>query len=700
MTTLIIAEKVAVRDAIAVSLGSPKVGTDPIYYKDYIITNLYGHILTLKEPEDYDGKYKKWNMNELPIYFDKWGNKPKKETKDKLKMIGELLKKADQVIHAGDPDDEGQLLVDEVLDWFNYKGKVLRVNTSNTEKDTLAKQLNNLKDNEEFKPQGYAAYARSVADLIVGVNMSRYFTLLHGGGNVLSVGRVQTPTLGLVVKRDEIIENHIKQKYYTVEGEIYIEDKEIPITVKLAKDDPRLTDGKITNKADAEGIAEALSDRIIPDVEITKKNETEQPPLPFNLVELQSYCGTHFHYSLQDVMATAQDLKDKYKAISYHRTDCRYLSEEHYQDAPETIKAVCQNIQFTPSGIDTTIKSKAFNDDKISVHHGIVPTKASVDISKMSEKEKNVYLAVCKYYLAQFLPPCKKVKTTLKRETKHGIISSSSTEIVDSGYRSIFKEAEKDEVSDLSSLKEGLYEGETDTLEVIEKETQPPKRYTEHTLNKDMTSISKYVDDPEIKGLLLAKDADSEDNGSIGTDATRTFIIQGLIKRKFLEKDKDKIKSTELGRKFYNMLPDELKKPDMTALWWVMQEQIKKKEISAKELPESVLETCKNIMNSGIKPSEDLPTAKKKSSVLGNCPLCGNTVYKTKKGGAICKGFFDKTCEFSLWPEHFHKKLSETELQELIANKETSNPVKGLKVNKENVSKVLYINDEGKVQFR
>ena len=698
MAKLIIAEKVQVRDAIAVALGSPRVGTDPIYYKDYIITNLYGHILTLKEPEDYDETYKKWSLERLPIYFKDWGMKPKPNTSEKLKMIGELLKQADEVIHAGDPDAEGQLLVDEVLRWFNYKGPVWRVNTSITEKETLAKELNNLEPNEKYVSEGYAAYARSVSDLVVGVNMSRYYTL-KGNGAKLTVGRVQTPTLGLVVKRDEIIENHIKQKYYVVAGEMDIEDKTIPITIQLKKDDPRLVDGKLLNKSDAEEIREKLSDKIIPDVEITKKIEKENPPLPFNLVELQTYCGNKFKYSLQEVMEIAQDLKDKHKAISYHRTDCQYLSTEHYNDAPKTIEVICKNINFKPTGIDTSIKSRAFNDEKISTHHGIIPTKVSLDLSSLSEKERNVYLAVCKYYLAQFYPPAEKEKTSLKRETKFGTISATSTEILKPGYRVLFKEAEEEELSDLSSLKKGLYEGETDELEVQEKETRPPARYTDVTLNKDMTCISKYVEDPEIKGLLLAKDANSEgDNGSIGTDATRTFIIQSLLEKKYLKSDGKKIISTELGRALYKMLPDELKKPDMTARWWVMQESIKKNEIKPSELPESVLETCKAIMGREVDTS-GLPSQNKKSSVLGKCPKCGNTVFKTKKGGAVCKGFFDKTCDFSLWPEYFHKKLSEDELRELINEGETKKPVKNLLINKVRHSKALVLQD-GNVKIK
>ena len=648
---LVIAEKPslgrAIADAISETLHVNKDGKDPITVGQYKITWLYGHILSLKEPQDFNPDYKKWSLADLPIFFEDWDQKPNEATKDKLNQIGKLLKDAEQVIHAGDPDDEGQFLIDEVLRWFKYKGPIKRLQTADTTIGGLTKALKSMDDNSLHVADGYAAYARSIADLTVGVNMSRFFTLLNKG-ELLTVGRVQTPTLGLVVKRDELIEGHVKSKYYVVAGNMSIDGKNVPIIVNIPKDDVRLTDGHLLNIEDARAILEAINNKEFDNVEITKKTEFEQPPLPFNLTKLQTYCGNKFNYDPKKVMEITQDLREKYSAITYNRSDCQYLGEEHYQEAPDTVSTVCANIGFEPPGLDTTIKSKAFDDSKITAHFAIIPTDKKQNLASWSEEEKNVYLAICKYYLAQFLPPAKKHKTSLKRPVDEvGVISATSTEILEPGYRSIFKEIENEQLSDLSKIKEGMYKGLVNQCEIQEKETKPPARYTKTSLNEDMTRISKYVDDPEIKRLLLSKDEGKEgENGSIGTTATRPDIIEGLIKRGYLELEGKKLKSTELGREFYKVLPDELKKADMTAKWWVIQERIKTGESDYKELPKSVLQTCKDIMEEKHQ-TIDMSVLKSQHEEVGKCPRCGKPVIEGKQGYG-CSGY-KQGCKFVIW---------------------------------------------------
>ena len=647
MKYLVIAEKPSLGRAIADALPGTASGRDPIVKGDFAVTWLYGHILTLMEPQDYDERYQKWNIEDLPIYFDNWGQKPSPNASEKLNQIGDLLKEAESVIHAGDPDDEGQFLVDEVLRWFDYEGPVYRLDTGNTTTAALRKSLKSLRYNEDYEQNGLAAYARSVSDLIVGVNMTRFFTKMNGG-TLLTVGRVQTPTLGLVVNRDHLIENHISQMYYTVDGTMAIAGKNVPVTVKIKKDDPRLEDGKLLDKDEANRILGEISGKTFNNVEVIKKQEFEQPPLPFNLVKLQTYCGNKFGYDPKRVLDITQNLREKYSAITYNRSDCQYLSSEHFAEAPTTTAIVCKNIGFTPAEMDVSIKSKAFNDALITAHFAIIPADKTVDISKFSEQERNVYLAICKYYLAQFMPPAKKMKTVLRRPVEGvGVIASSSTEIIEPGYRSLFNDAEKDPLTDLSSIPAGTYTGEVTEAHVSEKETKPPARYTKTSLNEDMTRISKYVDDPEIKKLLLAKDEGKEgENGSIGTSATRSDIIENLIKRNFLELEGKKLKSTKLGREFYGMLPDELKKADMTAKWWVIQEQIKDGESDVKELPESVLQTCKEVMAKDYSKLTAVRSTFNRNEV-GTCPRCGKPVIEGKMGFG-CSGYKDG-CKFVIW---------------------------------------------------
>lgn len=677
---LVIAEKPVLGRAIADALpgkGSEKDGC--ISKGDYIITWVFGHMLSLKEPEDYDIGYKEWRTDVLPIYFPDWGMKIGEDEhlakgqmskRQRVSQIGELMKQADAVIHAGDPDDEGQLLIDELLRWFNYRGPVKRLDTANTTTEALKKALRNMTDNQSHESYGWSAYARSVADLMVGINMTRLFTCRNH--KLLTVGRVQTPTLGLVVARDKLIEEHKKLKYYDVTCDIDVQNKSVPAKYVPAKDDAHLTDGKILDKGYAENIVKTLTGRQLNNITIAKTTLHESPPLPFNLVKLQSYCSSHFGYSPQQTLDITQSLRENHKAITYNRSDCQYLSDEHFAEAPGVVAAVTKNISYTPSGLDTTIKSKCFDSSKISAHFAIIPTNEKVDIQKLSDRERNVYLAVCKYYLAQFLPNAVKEQTKLVCKLDDGAeLRSVSTVILKPGYRAIFKEAEKDEVSELSSLMAGKYNGSVAGAEVIEKETKPPARYTKASLNEDMTRISKYVTDENIKKLLLAKDAGKEgENGSIGTSATRSGIIENLVKRGFLKEEGKKLISTPLGRELYKILPDEIKKADMTAKWWAIQEDIQNGNCSYNDLILSVYDTIKDIVDNSDKLEDvDKTAISSDKKVIGKCPACGGDVIEGKMGYGCTNWKPPKSCKFVIWKKNKSLMLSKINITASMVSK-------------------------------
>ena len=304
---LVIAEKEVLGRSIADAIpGTAKENSGAIEKGEYVIVWASGHLLELKEPHDFDEAYRKWTLDTLPLYFQNWGKKVKKDKNDpkkesasarrKLDTIGRYINSADMVIHAGDPDDEGQYLIDELLDYFQYRGPVMRLATRDTSKAALQKALNSMDDNRTHVSAGMSAYARSVADLMVGVNLTRYFSLKNPQA-LLSIGRVQTPTLGLVVRRDMQIEGHQKVKYYTIGAQVDVHGTAVDTKYNPKKDDERLIDGRILDKGTAQEIAQAIeayaSQQGKP-CEVKKKQETEQPPLPFNLVELQSYCEKHF----------------------------------------------------------------------------------------------------------------------------------------------------------------------------------------------------------------------------------------------------------------------------------------------------------------------------------------------------------------------------------------------------------------------
>lgn len=660
---LVIAEKPVLGKAIADALpGTATMKNGCIYKGDYIVTWVFGHMLSLKEPEDYDIGYKSWNINSLPIFFKDWQvkigkngnlNKGQISKSQRVNQIGSLLKQADEVIHAGDPDDEGQLLIDELLRWFNYKGIVKRLDTANTTLVAMKKALSHMTDNKPHEPYGWSAYARSVADLMVGINMSRLFSCKNQ--TLLTIGRVQTPTLGLVVNRDLAIEGHHKQKYYTIACDINFNNDTVQADFIPSKTDSNLVDGHILSKEYAEQICNRLKGQTLKNINITKKIVYEAPPLPFNLVKLQTYCSGKFGYSPQQVLDITQSLRENHKAITYNRSDCQYLSEEHYKEAPVTMKAVIMNIRYKPKSLDMNLKSKCFDSSKISAHFAIIPTNQKVNLDKLSEDEKNVYLAICKYYIAQFMPKAKKEQTNLSVELGNGeAIKAVSTVIIEQGYRSIFNEAEKDKASNLSKIPEGIYSGKITDTDIAEKETKPPSRYTKASLNEDMTCISKYVKDPKIKQLLLSKDEGKEgERGSIGTSATRSGIIESLVKRGFLREDGKKVISTALGRELYRILPDEIKKADMTAEWWSIQEEIQNGTVNYNKLIDSVYDTIKHIVtnvdNYPVVNSSIIAIKKKGGAVIGKCPRCGGDIVETKTG-FCCSNWKEPTnCKFNIW---------------------------------------------------
>lgn len=660
---LVIAEKPVLGKAIADALpGTATMKNGCIYKGDYIVTWVFGHMLSLKEPEDYDIGYKSWNINSLPIFFKDWQvkigkdgnlNKGQISKSQRVNQIGSLLKQADEVIHAGDPDDEGQLLIDELLRWFNYKGIVKRLDTANTTLVAMKKALSHMTDNKPHEPYGWSAYARSVADLMVGINMSRLFSCKNQ--TLLTIGRVQTPTLGLVVNRDLAIEGHHKQKYYTIACDINFNNDTVQADFIPSKTDSNLVDGHILSKEYAEQICNRLKGQVLKNINITKKIVYEAPPLPFNLVKLQTYCSGKFGYSPQQVLDITQSLRENHKAITYNRSDCQYLSEEHYKEAPVTMKAVIMNICYKPKSLDMNLKSKCFDSSKISAHFAIIPTNQKVNLDKLSEAEKNVYLAICKYYIAQFMPKAKKEQTNLSIELGNGeAIKAVSTVIIEQGYRSIFNEAEKDKASNLSKIPEGIYSGKITDTDIAEKETKPPSRYTKASLNEDMTCISKYVKDPKIKQLLLSKDEGKEgERGSIGTSATRSGIIESLVKRGFLREDGKKVISTALGRELYRILPDEIKKADMTAEWWSIQEEIQNGTVNYNKLIDSVYDTIKHIVtnvdNYPVVNSSIIAIKKKGGAVIGKCPRCGGDIVETKTG-FCCSNWKEPTnCKFNIW---------------------------------------------------
>lgn len=695
MKSLIIAEKPELAKSIVNAIDGKLNKNDGYFEKgNYVVTWAYGHILRLKAPEEYDEENKNWDMKQLPIYFKNWGKIPIDKTRKQFNVIKKLINECDEIINAGDIDEEGQLLIDEIIEYCKFKGTVKRIQTSAFNEDYLKKALKNLEPNSKYETWGKSANARAIADYMVGINLSRYFSILNG--TTLSVGRVQTPTLGLVVNRDLAIENHIKEKYY--DGYVDININGNIIKAKLENKDNIV----YKNQNELKQILDKFINKNVK-VNITKQIKNENAPLPFNLTKLQSHISKKYKIKPNETLKITQDLREKYHAITYNRSDSQYLNEEHYKEAPGVIKKVLNNIDLKLDlDYSNLPHSKCFDNSKVTAHHGIIPTSVDIDLSKMNDKEQKIYKEICMYYLIQFIRPIKKEITYLETDEQNGYkFKASSTKILDEGFNKyLYKTNNENQESVLSKISEGLYTGTINKSDIKEIETKPLARYTQASLIEDMTRISKYVDDPEIKEILKRKDKDKEgENGSIGTSATRASIIQNLIKRGYIKEEKDKVISTELGREYYNILPDEWKKADLTAKWWIIQEEIRDGKADQNKLLDSILLDIKKVIaTKDVSKFKLKKNYKNEKTIVGHCPLCGKDIIESNKS-FYCSGF-KEGCKFSVWKTIAGKKISKTNIKQLLENGVTTE-IRGFKAKsgKQFNAKLQIINGEIKFLF-
>ncbi len=658
MRFLIIAEKPELGRAIAAAIdGNGKEVRGVIRKQNVIITWAYGHLLRLCEPDEYDAKYKKWKKEDLPICFENWKLVPDGNKKDRVEQIMALMQECDQIIHAGDPDDEGQFLIDEILDYAQNEKPVKRVYINDNTPANIKKAFHDLIDNDEkLRAVGRSAYARAVADYVVGINYSRLFSLLLRRKG-MSVGRVQSPTLGLIVMRDEAIDNHVKQKYYELHTDGHMEEPDTAIRFQLKPKSDLLDDGKhILHRNSMEDIEKNIMSKPNQKVKVDEKFMDVKPPLPFNLAKLQAHMNARYGFDLSKTDQITQTLRDRYQAITYNRSDSQYLKEEHFQEADRVLPHVMSklNEQYP---VDYKLHSECFNDKYVTAHHAIIPTMSDFNIAQLLPDERRVYEEICRYYIMQFLPPIRKRQLSAVIKTEAGDLRATSTYVLDEGYKKYFtpeKEDSQEEEEDDSrfDLPKGIYPIQLVSSDIQEKETNPPKRYTPASLIRDMTSIAKYVQDKEIKDILKKKDKDKKgENGSIGTSATRSQIVETLIKRRYVEMKGKNIISTQLGKDFYHLLPEEIKKPDLTAKWWVIQEDIKEGNADVKTLVDSVLEAFVPHLKkdySNLRVSGEVEIDDDRQAV-GICPLCGNKIVENSKGFGCVN--YRNGCKFALWKE-------------------------------------------------
>ena len=641
---LIIAEKKELAEDIAVALDKKyKKFNNYFETQDYSIVWSNGHILRLKEPQEIDEKYKEWNFEDLPLFFPKWEKSVIEEKKFIFSNIKSFLTKADEIIHAGDPDDEGQYLIDEILEFCNFKKPVKRVLINDGNSEAVKKAFSKLEDNQKYLPLGKAAEARAISDALVGYNLSRYYTLSNTTNQTLTIGRVQTPTLALVVRRDNEIKNHIKEKYF----DLYINTKINEVNLKLKYQNPKKE--FLKEKEEIINILKKIVNKTST-ITIEKKQVYESTPLPFSLTELQSEASRKLGYDSLKTLQITQNLRDKYKAITYNRTDSQYVPEEYFKEAHLLLPIILKklSLEYLKPDFSEDNKSRCFNNKYVTPHFAIIPT-FNEDYENFSVEEKNIYNLIAKRYIIQFLDKKKVEKLEINLRIEDELFRFTSIRTIEKGYTVIYSSEEKEEKKDNTfKLPEGSYNIKIskNDLAIEEKETKPKRPYTEDSLILDMKSIAKYVNNPKIKEILKKKDEGKEGlNGSIGTPATTATIIAELFKRGYLIREGRNIVSSDFAKEYLNILPENLKSPDTTAIWWLLQEEIKSGKEKKEILINYVLDEIKKIIKNKIKIT--IGENKNKKESLGKCLKCGSDIFEGEKF-YYCSSYKEKNCNFKI----------------------------------------------------
>ena len=596
---LYIAEKPDMAKKIAQHLPGPhKRGEGYIETGAGIVTWAIGHLLGQAQPEEYDEKYKKWVYADLPILPQTWKMEISSGKSKQMGVIKNLLKNCSDVVNAGDPGREGQLIVDEILEYYNNKKPVWRLLLNSLDKATVVKALANLQPNGQFFPLYEAALGRQRADWIVGLNLTRAYTLLgrqYGYPGVLSVGRVQTPTLAIVVRREEEIQNFVPQTYYDlhlgVEGNPYFKAKFVPPKMYTQEVNGQPKQPKPSWLDDTMRICDKTKlDAIIADIPVgsnarvlgySKTRVQEHPPLPFELSDIQSKMNAKHGASVSDTLEACQGLYEKGYA-SYPRTDCSYLPTTQHVEAPNIFKAIAQgNPQLASlcSQADPTLTSSAWNDSKLGEHHGIIPTAVAPNLNELSELEKKIYEAISQRYLAQFFPPSEvdKVVIELEAGSQKWLFVARGRTIVSPGWRQVYgaeSDGEDDDKDDKDKDASKEDDGDGSLLPVAkvgqefpvkdhhqkQQQTKPPSRYSEGTLMQAMKHVDRLVTDPNEKKMLKTVQG-------IGRAATRANIISTLIKRGYLEVQKKQLHPTQSAKTIVHAVDKALSDPGLTARW-------------------------------------------------------------------------------------------------------------------------------------
>ncbi|WP_296637280.1 type IA DNA topoisomerase [Polaribacter sp.] len=693
-----IAEKPSVAREIATILGA-KTKRDGFYEGNgYAVTYTFGHLCTLLEPKDYKPHWKSWDLNNLPMLPERFDTKVTADSgiKKQFNIVKSLFEKADVVINCGDAGTEGELIQRWVINQCNYKGKVQRLWISSLTEEAIKDGFNNLESSDKYDNLYYAGYSRAIGDWLLGLNATRLYTVKFGGyKQVLSVGRVQTPTLAMLVNRYFEIQNFKPQPYW-----------ELQTTYRNTLFN--FEDGRFLKKEDGQILADKVAQSDFEIVSVTKKKGKEYAPKLFDLTGLQVYCNNKFGFSADETLKIIQKLYEM-KVVTYPRVDTTFLPNDLYPKIHGILSKLTNYSELTQPLLGNKIKKtkRVFDDKKVTDHHAIIPTGIQ---GNLQNNQQQVYDVITRRFIAVFYPDSDVSNTSVIGKAAEVPFKTTGKEIINKGWRVVFEKKEstvKKELNTATSLP-SFVKGEKGKHEpsFLEKETKPPRYYTEASLLRAMETAGKQVDDDEMRELM-------KENG-IGRPSTRASIIETLFRRKYIERKKKLVLPTQTGIDLINIIDNELlKSAELTGRWEKRLKEIERGEFNAgtfinnmkKMVDELVYEVRSNKVKKRISSEnqkstqpENITKAKSKKQVVGKaCPKC--------KKGKLLKGSsafgcseYKNNCNLKIPFVLYSKKISENQIIRLLDKGCTTN-LKGFVLEDKKTEGLLRFDDDYNIKL-
>ena len=697
-----IAEKPSVAREIANILGA-NTKRDGFYEGNgYAVTYTFGHLCTLLEPKDYKPHWKSWDLNNLPMLPERFDTKVTGDSgiKKQFDIVKGLFEKADVIINCGDAGTEGELIQRWVINQCNYKGKVQRLWISSLTEEAIKDGFNNLKPAENYDNLYYAGYSRAIGDWLLGLNATRLYTVKFGGyKQVLSVGRVQTPTLAMLVNRYFEIQNFKPQPYW-----------ELQTTYRNTLFN--YEDGRFLKQEDGQVLADKVAQSEFEIVSVKKKKGKEYAPKLFDLTGLQVYCNNKFGFSADETLKIVQKLYEM-KVVTYPRVDTTFLPNDVYPKVHGILSKLTNYSKLTQALLGQKIKKskRVFDDKKVTDHHAIIPTGIQ---GNLQYNQQQVYDIITKRFIAVFYPDSDVSNTSVLGKAAEVPFKTTGKEILTKGWRIVFETEESKAKKELNiqTTLPSFTKGEKGPHEpsFLEKETKPPRNFTEASLLRAMETAGKQVDDDEMRELM-------KENG-IGRPSTRASIIETLFRRKYIERKKKLVLPTQTGIDLINIIDNELlKSAELTGRWEKRLKEIERGDFNAgtfinnmkKMVDELVYEVRSNTTKKRISSNSDSQSAQEKSpqsrkNKKTKKQVVGKTCPKCKKGqllkGSTAYGCseYKNNCDLKIPFQFCDKKISENQIIRLIDKGCTTN-LKGFSVNDTKAEGLLRFDDDFNVKF-